>query len=149
MGRAASRLSRFFRQPAIRRRLFVEAFLWLLFARLLLWVVPFRHLTWLLRRTPPAHNNLAGAERQHFNRDVRWAVDRAAAFLPGETVCFPRGIAAQAICRRRGIPAVVYYGAANAQGTGLSAHVWVLDGDDGIVGHKLANEFRVLARFPE
>jgi Transglutaminase-like superfamily len=142
-------LYRFFRQPTMRRRLLVEAFVWLLFARLLLWVIPFRHLTLLLRRTPSAHFDLPEPERQRFKQDVRWAVNRAAGLLPGETVCFPRGIAAQAICRRRGIPAIMYYGAASAPGKGLSAHVWVLDGTDGIVGHQLASEFRVLARFPE
>jgi hypothetical protein len=53
------------------------------------------------------------------------------------------------MCRRRGISAVMYYGAATELVGGLSAHVWVLDGDDGVVGHELASKFRVLARFPE
>jgi hypothetical protein len=68
--------------------------------------------------------------------------------LPGKTVCFPRGIAAFMMCRARGIDPVLYYGAAVVPGEGVKTHVWLYDGDYGITGHNLADDYCVVARFP-
>lgn len=139
---------RFLRQPAHRRKLLLEACLYLVWARLMLLALPFRWLTRFFKR--PCSSALAGDsfERQRLRQDVAWAIQRAAENLPVETACFPRGIAAQAMCRRRGINATLYYGAATLPSTGLTAHVWVLDGTEGVVGHQVANEYRIIARFP-
>jgi hypothetical protein len=51
--------------------------------------------------------------------------------------------------RRRGVPSVLYYGAAQGERTGLSAHVWVRDGDVDVVGGEIADRFAVLATFPK
>jgi Transglutaminase-like superfamily len=80
--------------------------------------------------------------------DIRWAVEGVAERLPGKTVCFPRAIAAQAMCRSRGVSATLYYGAATFPSTGFSAHVWVLDETEGVIGHQIAGTFRILAKFP-
>jgi hypothetical protein len=42
----------------------------------------------------------------------------------------------------------MYYGAANDPLVGLKAHVWVQDGAHGVVGHTVAGDYGVLARFP-
>ena len=42
----------------------------------------------------------------------------------------------------------LYYGAASDAEQGLSAHVWVRDGDVDIVGGEIASRFAVLATFP-
>ena len=44
--------------------------------------------------------------------------------------------------------AVIYYGAAPAPKKGLTAHVWVLDEAEGVVGHQIAGDYQILARFP-
>ena len=139
---------KFLRQPAQRRKLIVEACLYLICARLMLLLLSFRQLTRFFNRSSSKDGALAGAERARLRQDVRWAVERAADRLPGETACFPRGIAAQAMLRRRGCNATLYYGAATLPQKGLSAHVWVLDGTEGIVGHQVAKDYRVIAHFP-
>jgi hypothetical protein len=50
--------------------------------------------------------------------------------------------------RRRGVPAVLYYGAAQDEGSGLYAHVWVRDEDIDVIGGENAYHFAVLATFP-
>ena len=52
-------------------------------------------------------------------------------------MCFQQGLAAQLMLRRRGIPSVLYYGAAQ-DGSGLHAHVWVRDGDIDVIGGEIA-----------
>lgn len=86
--------------------------------------------------------------RRSVRQDVGWAIEKASLYLPGKTTCFPKGIAAHAMCRRRGIEAILCYGAANSPGKGLSAHVWVMDDTEGIIGHQIAKDYKVLARFP-
>lgn len=140
-------LRKFARLPASRKWLVAEAVFYLLLARLALRLLPFRKLVWFLERAPKSAN-LSELQRKELRNEVSWAITVTAGSLPGETVCFPRGIAAQAMLRRRGIAAKLYYGAATLPGKGLSAHVWVQDGDQGIVGHLEATQFNVLAVYP-
>ncbi|MDX9956791.1 MAG: lasso peptide biosynthesis B2 protein [Anaerolineae bacterium] len=143
-----SLLRRFQRQPVARRTLLIEAAMYLLLARLALHVLPFRRIAAWLNR-PPRRTELAGEGRERIRKEVIWAIEQAAKQLPGETVCFPRALAAQAMLRRRGISTTLYYGAATLPERGLTAHVWVQDGDEGVVGHREAGSYHVLARYPE
>lgn len=139
---------RFLNQPANRRRLLIEACLYLIWAKLLLLVLPFRRLTPLFRKRPSSLALPDSEARQRLRQDISWAIDKISASLPGEITCFPRAIAAQAMCRRRGMGVVLYYGAATLPGAGLSAHVWVMDDTEGVIGHQIAADYRILARFP-
>ncbi len=141
-------LHRFLRQPAGRRLLLIEATVYLLLARLALRVLPFRRIAAWLNR-PSQRAELTGEERERIRKEVVWAIERTARHLPGETVCFPRGLAAQTMLRRRSISTTLYYGAATLPERGLTAHVWVQDGDEGVVGHREAGSYHILARYPE
>jgi hypothetical protein len=145
MIRALNRL----RRLSIKRLgLIVEAAFLLLLARLAIKLIPFQHLIRYFNRHTKQFE-VIGPERDQLRREVSWAIDRTAAFLPGKTVCFPRGIAAQAMLRSRGVGSLLYYGAATLPDIGLTSHVWVQDGVNGVVGHKESNDFIILARYPE
>jgi hypothetical protein len=146
MRRAVRRAKAFRRQSKQRQALFLQACLYLTWARLLLRFFSFRQLTPVFN-SPLRKTVLSSTEREQLRLDVCWGIERAAEILPGRTVCFPRGIAAQIMCRKRGIDSILYYGAKVDPLTGLSAHVWVQDGTEGVVGHLVANQYHVLARF--
>ena len=129
------------------RHLQVEAALYLLVARLVLGFVPFRRLAWFFERSPGTIE-VTGIERERLRMEVRRAIYFTAGRLPGKTACFPRAIAAQAMLRRRRVGTVLYYGAATLPGRGLTGHVWVQDGDAGVVGYKESNGYHILARYP-
>jgi hypothetical protein len=63
-------------------------------------------------------------------------------------MCFQQGLAAQIMLRRRGLPAVLYYGAAQNEQAGLQAHVWVRVGSTDVIGTEIADRFTILATFP-
>jgi hypothetical protein len=63
-------------------------------------------------------------------------------------MCFEQGLASQLMLRRRGVPSVLYFGAAPDSRDGLAAHVWVRDGEIDVIGGETAASFRVLATFP-
>jgi hypothetical protein len=127
--------------------MFLEAWIRLIWARLLLRCLSFRKLTCLFNLAV-CETAVSLAEREQLRRDVSWAIARACDWLPGATVCFPRAITAQIMCRKRGIDSSMYYGVARESEVGLRAHVWVKDGSVGVVGHLVANQYAVLARFP-
>jgi hypothetical protein len=148
MRRWVTVLCKFLRQTPARRGLLLEAALELSLARLALWVLPFRWLKPFFTR-PVRGPQVNGRARERLRKEVAWAIDRIARILPGETVCFPRGIAAQTILRRHGVGATLYYGVNTLPERGPTAHVWVQDGAQGVVGHHDAETYHVLARYPE
>lgn len=133
--------------PREARRYWFEALVFLTAARFGLWLLPFARLTWFFERG--GQDKLRGAERTRVREGVQWAISEASLYLPGETVCFPRAIAAQLMLRRRGITTTLYYGAATLPTRELKAHVWLQDGAIGVVGHESAGEYHILARYPE
>ncbi len=144
---------------------------YLLVARLALRVISFRRLTWFFELPPRSpeqtyaerewrrlhslteyavlKEEIVGAEREVYRQGVQWLIFEAAWFLPGQTVCFPRAIVAQAILRRLGMGTTLYYGAATLPERGLTAHVWLQDGNEMIVGHCDGQDYHILARYPE
>jgi hypothetical protein len=164
------RAARFRRLPAHKRPYLLEVMLYLLAARLALCVIPFRWLTWFLERSPRRpqdtfterrrigasvrsaftanRDEITGSERARFRKKAQSLINLAAWFLPGETVCLPRAIAAQTFLRRLGIGTTLYYGAAILAERGLTAHAWLQDGNEVIVGQTDGQEYHTLARYP-
>ena len=142
------RVSKVWQLPVARRWLLIEAALWLLAARLALRVLPFRWLARLFER-PPKGPEVVRAERARLRKEVRWAIHMATRQLPGRVVCFPRAVTAQVMLRRRGVGTTLYYGAATEAEGGLTTHVWVQDGAEGVIGHLMARGYQTLARYPE
>jgi hypothetical protein len=79
---------------------------------------------------------------------VRWAVEAAARRLPWRPVCFPKGLVAQLMLRRRGVASTLYFGVGQDPVDGLTAHVWVRNGAQDVIGCDEAAAFAPLAAFP-
>ena len=140
-------LLRFWRLSWQDRLLLLEAVLFLAFAGFAIAVLPFRHVGRLAARaTRPTE--VSSQERLDKVRRIRWAIISVAARVPWRARCYQQGLTAQLMLRRRGIPSVLYYGAAQDDRSGLHAHVWVRDGDVDVVGGEIAHLFSVLAAFP-
>jgi len=167
----SERVARFRQFPAHKRPYLFEVIFYLLVARLALLVIPFRWLTWFFER-PPRHpqdtfierqrigatartpftvskDEITGLERARFRKRTQSLVEDGAWFLPGEMVCLPRAIAAQAFLRRLGIGTTLYYGAATLAERGLTGHAWLQDGNELIVGHTDEKEYHTLAHYPD
>lgn len=133
------------RTPAVYLR-GIEAAACLTAASLAIRFLPFRRLIPILTRPLPGPD-VTGPARSRAIADVRRAVLAAAARLPNRPACFPQAVAAQAMLRRRGVGSTVCYGVNTAPGRELSAHVWLLAGDDGVVGQGLAAQFPLIATY--
>lgn len=122
--------------------------MFLVAARVALRLLRFRQLVRFFELTPK-QPEVTGTERTQLRNEVRWAISTLKRYLPFQTTCFHRAIAAQAMLRRRCIGTVMYYGAATLPEKGLSTHVWVRDGNEDIVGCLDAKGYHILARYPE
>jgi hypothetical protein len=81
-------------------------------------------------------------------RPIRRAIDAWTRRLPVEPKCFARGLAAFWMLRRQDRAVQLYYGAATIEGK-LKAHVWVRSGDQDVVGCDIADQYALLAVFPD
>jgi len=126
----------------------VEAVAALSLASLAVRFVPFRRIVaWVEALAAlPLRVDLASPDRRAVRARVRWAVVASAERLPWRPVCFPQGLAAFWMLRRRGVPCTFYYGAQPSDQKGVEAHVWICDGDIPIVGGEAAPGMKVLLR---
>jgi hypothetical protein len=147
MRRVIHLMGRFFRLVPNERLLLIDALLWLTLARMAIIVLPFRHIGRLASR-PVRGRKPSKQSRTAPSRRIRWAVVACARRVPWRAMCFEQGLAAHLMLRRRGVPSVLYYGAAPDHFKGLSAHVWVRDGEVDVVGCEVASRFALLATFP-
>lgn len=167
----AERAARFRRIPIHRRRYLLQVMVGLLAARLALRVIPFRRLTWFFERPSRRprdtfaerqwlgasalapykvhRDEITGIERERLRKVVQWLTNEAAWFLPGQTACLPRAMVAQAFLRRLGMRTILYYGATTLPGRGLTAHAWLQDGIEVVVGNTGGQDYHILARYPE
>lgn len=129
----------------VRRCLLLEAALLIMLARLALYGLPFRWLVWWFER-PTGQPELQGKARRATCQNVRMAILSANRRFDLHAVCFPLSIAAWAMLRRRGVSTTLYYGAATLPEQGkLTTHVWLQDGDEGIMAHEHITQFHILA----
>ena len=136
-------LARWRARSGLERRAVAEAFATLIVASLIVRFLPFRRLTEIARRpivAPPPADPAAVVAR------IAWAVDAAARRARFRAVCIERGLAAQAMLRRRGVATLFHYGVARRDGD-LTAHVWVTWQGQDVVGGKEAADFREMAIF--
>lgn len=128
-------------RPPLAR--YAEAMAGIVTASLLIRAVPFRRvMRWTLRPAAPRTADDATIAL------VRRTTLAAARRVPWQALCFEQGLTAAWMLRRRGFAAQVHYGAATIDGA-LKAHVWVRSGGKDVVGCENADEYALLARFPD
>lgn len=122
--------------------LLAETLATLALASLAIRLVPFREFT--ARVSRPSRR----ARRKTDMRRLRWAVDAWGRRVPWKAACFQRGLALQAMLRRRGVPSVMHYGIAKEADDALKAHVWLSVDGDVVIGGEEAHRFACVATFP-
>lgn len=140
-------ISKWHRLRPAQRWLLLETALHILLAQLVLRLLPFRWLVWWFQR-PARQPELQGVARRSACAAVRSAIYYTNLWLGLNAVCFPISIAAQTMLRHRGVSTTLYYGATTQTDDGtLAAHVWLQDGDVGIIAHENRDRFQILARY--
>jgi hypothetical protein len=140
----AQRVTKLLKLSWHERGLIVEAMLLMCLARMAVAFVPVRRLVPFFCRVPTAPPRSPPLE---LVRQVRWAVERGAVHAPFRAVCFPQGIVAQDMLRRRGVVTTLHFGAA-LHDAKLDAHVWVQWGEMIVVGGQARDGYPSLVSYP-
>lgn len=136
-----------------RRRLLIEALVWLGLLRAAIAALPFHRVASLLRLTPsdpaaapqfPPDDHGAGGDGAEA---IGWAVRAAAARTPWLSTCLLQSLAGSVMLRRHELPGVVYLGVAKDPGGELIAHSWLRCGDRILTGAAGHQRYSVIAAY--
>jgi hypothetical protein len=141
----------FFRRSRRERRLFVEALLWLAWAKLLVHAVPFRRIAPRLGRTQAETAATVSAADRALAVEISWAVQAAARHVRFGFVCLPQAMAAQRMLRRRRIATTLYFGVSpdHEKKDAIASHAWLRAGDKIVTGQEQMHAHRPLAWFAD
>ncbi len=142
---ASSPFRRFHRLSGRELAQFAEAACALTLATAAIRILPFRTVIRTMGYGGAEHDR--GQADADVALEVRRAVKRAARRLPWSIVCFPEGLAAHWMLRRRGAPSLVHYGLRQSE-SGLTAHVWISVGNEVVVGEETTERHTCVAVFP-
>ena len=98
-------------------------------------------------RADPTTGALESDEARVTARRVQWAVSAVARHSPVEFVCFPQALAGYTMLRRRGVTSTLVYGVARSTEGQLSAHTWLMLGEQTVLGGEAAQEFTAIERW--
>ena len=130
------------------RFLLVEACLYLGMARAALLTLPFKRIAPFLgeqvekddvRETDSPPSNIA--------RRIGWAVDVMSRRTPWESACLAQAIAGKFMLKRRGLTSLLYLGTRKDEAGQFTAHAWLQNGNEILLGGGGHETFTVLSAF--
>ena len=125
-------------------RLFVEAWFFLHWGRLQIQFMPFQSIAAGLgapQFETPLHDGFT-----EFILPLKNALRRAGKYTLHRSNCYDQALAAMVLCRRRKIPATIYFGIAKSE-DGLRAHAWIRCGTNFITGAAIKHKYTPIAWF--
>jgi hypothetical protein len=138
-----------------RRRLVIEAIMWLALVRVATAALPYRRVASLLRLTQsepgdvslaPSAERWPGAGRPDAEA-IGWAVRAVAARTSRLSTCLVQSLAGYLMLRRHTVPSVVYLGVGKDAAGEFTAHSWLRCGDHVVTGGGSHERYSVIAAY--
>lgn len=127
--------------------LFIEAFLYLGWARLQLLYLPFSKLAPSLG-VYMKETKVENAESQNSKlKHIRHSIQIMSKYTFWESKCLVRAIAALKMLERRGIDSTLYLGTSKDENGQMIAHAWLRSGSMYVTGHEEMYRFTVTGKF--
>jgi hypothetical protein len=141
-----SKIKKFISSPSSKRKLFMEAYFYLAWARILK-SLPFSRVAPSLGasmlETPHTHD----PQNELTLRAISHAVRTMSRHTLWESTCLVKAIAAVKMLERRGIESTLYMGTAKDHSGKMIAHAWVRSGSMYITGFEEMKKFTVVGVF--
>jgi hypothetical protein len=141
-------IRKFKQQTPARRRLWFSVVGTLLLVRVGLRLLPYQRVNDLVeRRAAKSRVRSARSSAAIVTADdIVWAINSAAARLPG-TTCLPRALAGRYLLLRAGLPGQVRFGVTKDGGV-FAAHAWLESRDRILIGGETAADYLPLPAWP-
>lgn len=134
----------FFRISSLERRLFFEAFFWLLIASVVRWLPLSSYKKWLGK--PDSETPVESLTNDGLVRMIQRAIHRAVKYTPWPTLCLVQAMTAKKMLRSHQLLSTIYLGI-RKQDNKLKAHAWVRCGTIIVTGKKGMELYTVVGRF--
>jgi hypothetical protein len=144
-----SRLHKFLGISNTKRCYLVEAWFWLVAAKLALMILPFRWIAPALRRQMVLWAEGSGLTSTEHLDYISWAVTTASRHLPWDCKCLVQAVAGKAMLSVRGVPSNLCLGLAKTGEAQLQAHAWLRCGERILTGWQGMEVYTVIASFAE
>lgn len=128
------------------RRLIVEAYIYLAWARILKWM-PFSRIAPALGTEMAETTKDQCPERRRTLSDISQAIHLSSKYTFWESECLVKAIAAMKMMEKRKIESTMYLGTAKDKEGKLIAHAWVRSGPYYITGNEGIEQYTVVRKF--
>lgn len=141
------RLAAFLKHPG--KLYLLEAFVLLLYARILVVFKPFKQIAPTLGNHMKESSSEATLEQVEKAKTIGRAIKRVSQFTPVRSMCFEQAITASIMLSKRGIKTTTYFGVLKDDSVKekLKAHAWIKVGETTITGNRGMNRFTVVSTF--
>ena len=142
-----SRLAAFFTHPY--KLYLTEAFILLLYARILVVFKPFKKIAPTLGNHLEEASEIPSEDQIEEAKTIGRAIKRVSQFTPFRSMCFEQAITASIMLSKRDIKTTTYFGVLKDESVkeGLKAHAWIKVGETTITGNRGINKFTVVSTF--
>jgi len=144
--RARGKLRKFFALQPEKRRLLVEAYIFLAWGRLLK-ELPFAKMAPMLGAYMEETPDQPCRQDEEVIRQISHAVHLMSRYTFWESECLVKAVAAMCMLHRRQIDSTIYLGIARARRGNLAAHAWLRCGSMIITGGEVMNQYTVVGYF--
>ncbi|MNN26472.1 hypothetical protein D3C81_1399770 [compost metagenome] len=141
-----SKIKKFISSPSSKRKLFIEAFIYLAWARILK-SLPFSRVAPSLGSSMLETSQTHDPHHEPVLRIVSSTIQTVSRHTLWESTCMVRAIAAMKMLERRGIECTLYLGTAKDHQGKMTAHAWVRSGSVYITGFEEMKKFTVVGKF--
>ncbi|MFB5267894.1 lasso peptide biosynthesis B2 protein [Paenibacillus enshidis] len=141
-----SKVKKLISLPPSKRKLFIEAYFYLAWARILK-SLPFSRVAPALGASMLETSYTHDPYHEPALRAVSFAVRTMSRHTLWESTCLVKAIAAMKMLERRGIESTLYMGTAKDRSGKMIAHAWVRSGSLYITGFEEMEKFTVVGKF--
>lgn len=127
--------------------LFMEAWIFLAFARAVLIFLQFKKIVPLLGKTMVETTDEITEKKIDLLALISLSLNRAAKYSPWRTKCFEQAIAAKMMLKRRGMKTTLYLGVYKDQMNKLGAHAWLKYNSIIVTGGPFIEKYTVINWF--
>lgn len=125
--------------------LFIEAWIWLAFARMAILILSFEYLMKLIGKPLSAQEWVKANQVLDRFIPINQAIERASRYSFWRTKCFEQALTAKWMLGSRGQTTYLYFGVRKELSLGLTAHAWLVCEGEIVTGGNGASDFTAIS----
>lgn len=133
--------------PWQERLIFLEAYFFLLFSRLLIVLFSFKRIAKRLGEPMKETSFEIDNASAYKGRFIGKMIKKASAYAPFRTLCFEQALALKLMLKQRDIACTIYFGIKKNEKAELKAHAWTRVGENYITGKIGKENYQLISTF--